>query len=67
MILINPADVVESPNWNTLIPPQPELPCDIDDSYDSKIEEDDNDNDDDDDDDDLSLVPVKSEEADHTC
>jgi hypothetical protein len=58
---------VESPNWNTLIPPQPELPYDIDDSYDNKIEEDDNDNDDDDEDDDLSLVPVKSEEADHTC
>ena len=47
--------------WNTLIPPCPELPNDIDDYDDIEKEVDD------DDDDDLSPMPVESEEADYTC
>ena len=48
------ACVVESPNWNTLIPSCPKLPNNIDDSDDNE-------------DDDLSPVPVESEEADYKC
>ena len=54
----NLVDVSESMIWNTLIPPQPVLPDDIDDSNDNKNEEDD---------DDLLPMPVKSEESDYTC
>ena len=63
LILSNPTNNVESPIWNTLIPPRLELPYDIDDSNDDENEEED----DVDEDDDLSLVSVKSEEANHTC
>ena len=67
LILDNPADVAESPIWNTLIPSHLELPDDIDDSNDNENEEDDDDNNDNDDkDDDLSLVLVESEEANYT-
>ena len=45
-ILNNPANVAESPIWNTLIPSHLELPNDIDDSNEYENEEDD-DNDDD--------------------
>ena len=56
----NPADIVESPFWNTLIPSRLELPNDMDDSDDNENEEDDaNDNDDDDEDDDVSPMPVE--------
>ena len=61
LILNNPADVMESPIWTTLIPSHHELPNDIDDSDDDENEEEE------DDDDDLSRVLVESEEADYTC
>ena len=60
----NPADVAESPIWNTLIPSRPELQDDIDNSDDSENDKGDDD-DDDEEDDDLSPVPVKSEEVDY--
>jgi hypothetical protein len=64
----NPANILKSLIWNTLIPSRPKLPNDIDyfDNY-NENEEDDNDNDDDDEDDDLLPMLVKSEETNYTC
>ena len=68
MILNFTIDVADSSIWNTLIPSRLELPNDIDDSDDKENEEDNKiDNDNDDEDDDLSLVLVKSEEANYMC
>jgi hypothetical protein len=50
----NPANLVESPIWNTLILSRPKLLDGIDDS-------------DDDEDGDLSPMPVKSEEPNYMC
>ena len=58
----NLVDVAESSIWSTLIPSRPELPNDIDNSDNNE-----NEDDDDDKDDDLSPMPIKNEEADHTC
>ena len=59
----NLVDVAEFPILNTLIPSPLELPHGIDDYDDNENEEDD----DEEEKDVTSLVPVESEEANHTC